>query len=412
MTACVGQSEAERTFARIVKPWGRPDPYPEYRRLRELAPVLKSSLPSILGGFVLTSYQDCSAFLRDQSFASMDPFRMSSVNPQWSESPTSRLVHQGIGFQNAPEHDRLRRLMAPHFAARYVAQLHTLIAEMAEDVLDSLECQAKQETVVDFVETVARPLPVRVMRKLFGLDHRRAHRLAILGHTVATVLDPLRSPAQQHRMEVATAEMVEIFGELVRETAAEPNGSVLASVIEACGGEPDDPALLGNLIYLFTAGHETLVGFLGLATSALLNNPEQADLLRTEPDWAANAVEELLRYDAPIQVLIRIATEQVRLGEFVAEPATPVLAILGAANRDPDRIADPDRLDITRTAPRPLSFGIGPHYCLGAYLARMEANILLPRLLERFPRLRAAGAASYRAPGVALRSIEHLPVRI
>lgn len=403
--------EAVVHFQRLTKPRGLANPYPEYAQLRALAPILKSPLPFTLGGYVLSRYQDCAKMLRDRTFVSMDPHRMDVVHPFWRDSVTARYVHQGIGCRNPPDHTRLRAAMSPHFTPRRIASLQSLISEIVDDLLDELAARGRREPV-DFVETVAGPLPVALMRVLFGIDLCTARRLAALGHHAATILDLVRSPAQQRRMEGAGAELIEVFTALVTERSGSPDDSLLSSVIEACGGSDaaDDGELIGNLMFLFTAGHETLVGFLGLAVRTLLAEPEQAELLRQNPDLAEAAVEELLRYDGSIQVAIRMAAEPVQLGDQRIEAGTTVLGLLGAANRDPDYVANPDTLDITRARVRPLSFGGGPHYCLGAFLARLEAQTLLPRLLRRFPRMRLADPPRYRSPGTTLRGIEQLPV--
>lgn len=408
--------EAVPHLQRLVKPRGLADPYPEYERLRQLAPVLKSPLPFTLGGYVLSRYEDCSRLLRDRAFVSMDPARMDAVHPHWRTSTTARHVHQGIGCRNPPEHTRLRAAMSPYFTPRHVSSLRTLIDDTVEDLLDALSTRAGGNETVDLIEAVARPLPVALMQALFDIDTSTAHSLARLGHLTGPTLDLIRSPAQQRRMEEAGTELAAMFTELVTTHRGTPGGSLLSPVIEACGGhhdiDPHDEELIGNLLFLFTAGHETLVGFLGLATRALLAHPEQADQLRRRPELAPSAVEELLRYDSSIQIAIRMAEQPVRIGEHTIEAGTTVLGLLGAANRDPDRTPEPDRLDITRDTPGALSFGGGAHYCLGGFLARTEAQAVLPRLLQRFPHMRLAGTPTYRSPGTTLRGIEHLPVRL
>lgn len=398
---------------RLMKPRGQPDPYPDYDRLRHLAPVLKSPLPLTLGGYVLSRHEDCNRLLRDRAFVSMDPTRMDAVHPYWRASRTAHYVHQAIGCRNAPEHTRLRTAMAPYFTPRHVADLETLVTDTAEHLLQALPTTRTEP--VDLVETVVRPLPVAVMGTLFGIDTTTAHHLAHLGHRTGPILDLIRSPAQQHSMERAGTELVESFRELIAARAAEPDGTLLSSIVDACGGTENastNEELIGNLLFLFTAGHETLVGFLGLAIRALLHHPEQAALLRHQPDLAAHAIEELLRYDSSIQIAIRMTDQPVRIGEHEIEPGTTVLGLLGAANRDPDQTPHPDVLDLTRDNPRPLSFGGGAHYCLGSFLARMQAKILLPRLLREFPHMRLAGSPTYRSPGTTLRGIDHLPVHV
>ncbi len=407
--------EAVVHLQRLMKPRGPADPYPDYDRLRQLAPVLKSPLPLTLGGYVLSRYDDCARLLRDRAFASMDPARMDAVHPYWRASRTAHYVHQAIGCRNAPEHTRLRAAMAPYFTPRHVTALESQIADTADELLDALTTHALRTEPVDLISAVARPLPVAVMGTLFGIGTATARHLAHLGHLTGPILDLIRSPAQQQRTEEAGTRLIEAFRDLVATRAAEPDGSLLSSIVEACGGPQNASAneeLIGNLLFLFTAGHETLVGFLGLAVRTLLEHPEQAALLRQQPDLAASAVEELLRYDSSIQIAIRMTDRPVRIDDHDIAPGTPVLGLLGAANRDPDRTPQPHVLDLTRDNPRPLSFGGGAHYCLGSFLARTQAKILLPRLLERFPHMRLAGAPTYRCPGTTLRGINHLPVHL
>lgn len=417
MTASTHDTAHEEAIVhlqQLMKPRGNPDPYREYDRIRQLAPVLKSPLPVTLGGYVLSRHEDCAHLLRDRAFASMDPARMDTVHPHWRTSHTARHVHQAIGCRNPPDHSRLRAAMAPHFTPRHVAKLHSLVVDTVDDLLDTLSAHTSSTEPVDLVETVARPLPVAVMRSLFDLDPSTAQELARLGHLTGPILDLIRSPAQQQRVENAGMQLLEAFRELIATRTGKPQGNLFSSVVEACGG-PDpanDEELIGNLLFLFTAGHETLVGFLGLAVRTLLQHPDQAALLRNRPDLAPSAVEELLRYDSSIQIAVRMTQQPVRIGEHTIEPGTTVLGLLGAANRDPDRTPEPHVLDLTRDNPSPLSFGGGAHYCLGSFLARTEAQVLLPRLLQRLPHLRLAGTPTYRSPGTTLRGLEHLPVHL
>lgn len=403
--------DAVAHLQQLLKPRASPDPYREYDRIRQLAPVLNSPLPMTLGGYVLSRHEDCARLLRDRAFVSMDPTRMDAVHPLWRTSRAAHHVHQAIGCRNPPDHTRLREAMAPHFTPRQVGKLHSLVVDTVDDLLGALAAHTEP---VDLIETVARPLPVTVMRALFDLDPGTAQELALLGHRTGPILDLIRSPAQQQRMEQAGTQLLDKFRELIATRTGTQDGSLLSSVVEACGN-PDpanDEELIGNLLFLFTAGHETLVGFLGLAVRTLLQHPGQAELLKNRPDLAPNAVEELLRYDSSIQIAVRMAQQPVHIGEHTIEPGTTVLGLLGAANRDPDRTPEPHVLDVTRVNPGPLSFGGGAHYCLGSFLARTEAQTLLPRLLQRFPHMRLAGDPTYRSPGTTLRGIEHLPVHL
>jgi cytochrome P450 len=198
----------------------------------------------------------------------------------------------------------------------------------------------------------------------------------------------------------------------LRALAERPDGSGLLSVLRDFrpdGGEP----YLGDLVLLFGAGYDSPASLVTLGARLLLTHPDQARTLREDPSTVEPCIEEILRYDPPVHLVVRVATEPTRFGAVDLPAGTPVLGMIAAANRDPAYIDDPDRFLITRRPGTPsLSFGAGPHYCPGAALARMQARALFPRLLERFPRLRIAGAARYRSPGTMLRSLEYLPVAL
>lgn len=405
-TDLLGADERARLFQRIIKPRVLADPYPDYAELFGDTRVLESPLPQVLDGILLSSYEDCLDLVRSRSFGALDAAHLDMLGHEWRSSGAERVVRRAVGFRNSPQHQHFRAAMAPHFTPRRIAALRDSISATVDEVLGSLTGRE-----ADLVADVARPLPAAVMGSVFGIDRSTTRELVRLGEDTGAILDPIRSPAQNRRMEASTLAMVEIFDGLIAERRAAPDDTLLSSIVEAFsrdGEEHED--LVGNLVFLFTAGHETLTGFLGLALRALLDEPAQADLLRHDPDLASSAVEELLRFDAPVQMLFRMADEPAVLGDRKVQPGTLVIGLVGAAHRDPQQFTAPARLDLTRDGVRPLSFGAGPHYCLGAALARLEAEVLLPRLLRAFPGMRPCGSPRFRSPGVVLRGLETLPV--
>jgi cytochrome P450 len=312
-----------------------------------------------------------------------------------------------------PDHTRLRRLVSAAFTASRVESLRPRIQTVADDLLDALAAR-DPDAPADLVADFAFPFPFTVICELLGVPE--AERAA-LGRGLVAMLVPTPTPADYTRAREASDAVVAQLHRLV-ETKREMPGDDLVSALLA-GGEGkerlDHQELLSTIFQLIVAGHDTTTSFIGNAVVALHSQPSQLALLREEPDLIPAAVEELLRFDAPVpHSTFRYALEQVEIGGSVIPAGAQVIVALAAANRDPSNGHDPGRLDVTRTGVRHLAFGYGIHHCLGARLARLEGQLALASLVRRFPRLRLAGKRADlhwgHGDGLVLRGLSELPV--
>ena len=398
---------AVKTLTDLVRPRALADPYPLYTRLRQTAPVLRTPVTSTSTVCVLTRYADCSRLLHEPEFHSAGD-KPDVVEPRWREHRLIRCLYQSFGFQEGPAHDVLHAAIARRLTPRRTEQLRTDTERIADQLLDEVgRCLAGGATV-DLVEALALPYASLVVGRLLGIPDGEALRLSQAGRPGSAAFELLMTHRQRADMNAAGDTLIESLSAL----AERPEGGGLLSVLRDFrpdGGEP----YLGDLVLLFGAGYDSPASLVTLGARLLLTHPDQARTLREDPSTIESCIEEILRFDPPVHLVVRVATEPTRFGAVDIPAGTPVLGMVAAANRDPAYVDDPDRFVVTRRPGTPsLSFGAGPHYCLGAALAHMQARALFPRLLERFPRLRMAGPARYRSPGTMLRSLEHLPVAL
>jgi cytochrome P450 len=268
---------------------------------------------------------------------------------------------------------------------------------------------------MDVIEDLAYPLPVTVISELLGVPVDDADQVKTWSRDVARALDAIALPVGPEVLErgrAATRGMVEYFGRLADERRRRPGDDLLSGLVEAeeAGDRLTERELLATCVLLYVAGHETTVNLVGNGLLALLRHPDEWRRLRRDPARLPGAIEELLRWDGPVQRTGRMAAEDVEIGGVAIPAGTLVLAMLGAANRDPAQFAEPDRLDVTRDEPRHLAFGAGIHYCLGAPLARLEGRVAIGTVLRRFSGLALAVERPIWRPSSALRGLETLPV--
>ncbi|GAB2470533.1 cytochrome P450 [Jatrophihabitans fulvus] len=327
--------------------------------------------------------------------AAVDPSALGLV-----DAPSLLAVH-------TPQHSRIRKLVAHAFTPRAIARHADTIRRVANELLDRVDPSG-----FDLVESFAAPLPLTVIADIMRVPEDRRPELLRIGNEAALTLDPAVGWRDYRVADQAIRDAHAYLDEHIADIRSNPGDDLLSTMIRANedGDRLTDAELRVNTLLLLGAGFETTVNLIGNAVPLLLDNPGQLDRLKADASGWPNAVEETLRYDAPVQVTVRVARQdtevagqRVRAGEFV-------VLMLGAANRDPDVFADPDRFDVTRAEARQhLAFSSGIHYCIGAQLARMEAAIALETLFERFPDLRITGAPRRRRTRV-LRGFEHLPV--
>jgi cytochrome P450 len=381
---------------------GREDPYPRYQRLRQMSAVVRAKD----GALVVTRYADCSTVTRDPRFRHLPPDLLAYLGyPDWAEHPALRQLFTSMLLLNPPDHTRLRRLVSTTFTARRVQALRPAIVRMVDDLLDGMTGEA------DFVTAFAFPLPVNVIGELLGVPASDRAQFQSLVRDWAQVLEVI-TPEVLSRADPAAATIRDYLTGLVAERRRRPTADLLSALVaaEEAGDQLSEDELLTTAALLFAAGFETTTNLLANGLVALLEHPAQLRLLRDRPDLAQPAVEELLRFDSPVQLISRVVAEPVELGGITVAAGERVVAYLGAGNRDPERFTDPDRLQLTRPPDNaPLSFGGGIHYCLGAPLARLEAQVALPALLRRFPRLTLRGAPE-RRNSLSLKGFTRLPV--
>jgi cytochrome P450 len=360
------------------------NPYPYYQRLRETDPMHLTPL----GFYVASRHADIATVLRDKRFGKDFAGRMSRRHgPEILEEPVYRSMRHWMLQQDPPDHTRLRGLVVRAFTARRVEDMRPRIQEIVDGIIDRVEARGRMDLIADF----AFRLPVTVICDMLGIPAEDRELFFTSSRTGGRLLDPVplsRAEIEQHNASnLAAAEYFHRLFELRRRQPGEDLTTQLVQAEER-GSKLSNEELTANVILLFGAGHETTVNLIGNGLLALHRNPDQLKLLREDPSLTAGAVEELLRYDSSVQVTGRTTLEDVdEIGGIALAKGQSVICLLGSANRDPAVYADPDRLDITRADVRPLSFGGGIHYCLGAQLARLEGEIAIATLLRRLPGL-------------------------
>lgn len=382
------------------------DPYPVYRTLRETAPVHHSAA----GHWVLSRYADIEEVLRAPGVGKdAEAFIAGQGVPNWRshESFTRMLEH--LIWLNPPRHNRLRRLLASVFTPRAVASYRPQIEQRIAELLDPYTCGGD----VDLLDVFAFPLPVAVIGTLLGVPRADWPRFRRLVREVTLCVEPSPAPAQLALADAAAREMNAYFAELINERRRQPREDMISALVRAeIDGDRLSPAELNSLVqFLFGAGFETTTNLIGNGTLALLREPAQFGPLRADPGAIGGAVEELLRFDASVQLTMRTAYEDLAVGAAVIPAGQSIVLLLGAANRDPERYPDPDRLDVTRTDVRPLSFSGGIHFCIGAALARLEGQIAFAELLRRYSRIELRGEPRWKT-SLTLHGLEELPVHL
>jgi pimeloyl-[acyl-carrier protein] synthase len=358
------------------------DPYPLYHRLRSEAPFYWDEQSR---SWVVTRYADVAAILRDTRFVAQKPL---FTEPELAR--LQQITERWMVLRDPPAHTRLRRLVNNAFTPRIVGNLGLHIEQIVGQMLQRVQTAGSMELVRD----LAFPLPVSVIALMLGVPPDRhadvkrwSEALAILSEPpgVAT-FDDLQQTNQ------AMVEFADYFRVLVEDKRRAPSEDLLSALISAeeQGERLSLDELIANAILLLFAGHETAVNLIANGVYCLLRHPDQLALLRQNPDWIKGAVEEFLRFESPIQTTTRELAEDLTWGSHTLRQSEIVLLVLGAANRDPEQFRDPDRLDITRADNRHLAFGAGVHFCVGAPLSRLEAQIAIPALLRRMPHLRLA----------------------
>ena len=380
----------------------RRNPYPFYDTLRANAPVL---FWNTWGVYFLTRWEDCNRLLRDSR---MGHGGMSEPPPQ--QRDLYRMQINWMLFRDPPDHTRLRGLAQRAFTPRMVEQMRAAIQDITDGLLDRVAAKGALDVVAD----LAYPLPVTVIARMLGVPEADVDTFHAWSDALGRSLDLTEDEEVYNEASRAAAAFTEFLADLADRRRVEPTEDLLSALVAAEeGGEHlTTDELYATCALLLVAGHETTVNLIGNGTLALLRNPAQLDRLRADPSLTKTAVEELLRYDSPVQLTSRIVLEEIDVDGQRILPGMQLSFMLGAANHDPAVFADPHTLDITRKPNPHLAFGSGIHYCLGAPLARLEAQIAFDTLLRRFPTLTLLEEDPPHRDNYLLRGLERLPVGI
>ncbi len=390
---------------RSLPPGFHLDPYPFYRKLRAESPVL--AMPD--GSYFLTRHADLVSVYRNAAVFSSDKKR--EFLPKYGNAPLFRHHTTSLVFNDPPLHTRVRKLIMGALTLRAIAGMEAGLVKLVDRLLDA----AQEKDGFDLIEDFAAAIPVEVIGNLLGVP--QADRAPLRGWSLAILgaLEPALSEEQMAKGNQAVSEFLDYLRQLVGERSRRPGDpaqDVLTRLIQGDGeGETlSEDELLHNCIFILNAGHETTTNLIGNALATLLDWPDQRARLLAEPDLLRTAVEEFLRFESSNQLGNRITTQATEIGGVAMPADTPVTLCIGAANRDPDVFADPDRLDLARDPNRHLAFGFGAHQCAGLSLARLEGRIAIGRFLERFPRYHAAGEP-VRGGRARFRGFLSFPVR-
>ena len=372
----------------------RADPYATYERLRRKDPVHYSRLAR---GWVLTRYEDAQAVL-------LDHYRFSNMQGRSDYGQDASLLDL-----DPPDHTRLRSLVSKAFTPRTVAEQAARVQQIVDDLL---EATGELERF-DLIDVLAFPLPVIVIAEMIGVPTEDLAQFKEWSNAIVLSLEPARSEEQVRRFRRASEELYEYFEGIIAQRRQEPKDDLISALLAAEdeGDKLSHLELLATLELLLVAGNETTRNLIGNGMLALLRNPGELERLRQDPALLDSAIDELLRYDSPVQLDGRYLLEDVEIGGKKLRAGEQVVAAVGAANRDPDAFSNPETLDVGRKEKSHISFGRGIHYCLGASLAVLEARIAFATVLQQFSSIRLAAEPEYR-PQVVLRGVEALWVEV
>jgi cytochrome P450 len=395
----------------LFDPAFKANPYPTYAELRSTAPVHRATLPDGRGVWLVTRYEDVLAIFKDERF--VKDWRKVMTPEQLAQIPAipevMKPLSQNMLDTDPPDHTRLRALVSKAFTPRLVERMRPRVQAIADGLLDAVEGKGEMDLIDDY----AFPLPITVIAELLGVpsEDRNSFRewsdAAVSGNASQEYLEKILVPHMRAFTDYLRA--------LFEAKRKDPEDDLVSALVRAeeAGEKLNEDELLGMVFLLLVAGHETTVNLIGNGTLALLRHPEQLRKLSDDPSLIKPAVEELLRYDGPVETSTeRFAKEDVAIGETVIPKGEMVLVVIAAADHDSERFPDPDVLDITRADNKHLAFGKGIHHCLGAPLARMEGQIAIGTLLRRMPKLqlKVSPESLIWRPGMVLRGLQGLPV--
>ena len=372
----------------------RSNPYEIYELLRKKDPVHRMRL---ISAWTLTEYEDAQTVLLDHR-------RFSSGDNKLEYAPYRTMLDL-----DPPDHTRLRSLVSKAFTPRAVSELGPRIQQIVGELLDEVAGKDRFDLISDF----AFPLPVIVIAEMLGIPAQDRDRFNVWSNDIALAVEPILSKEEIIRLDRSSDELVEYFEAIIELRRQDPQDDMLSALLAAEdeGDRLSHDELLGTLMLLLVAGNETTRSLIGNGMLALLKNPGQLQRLREDSELLDKAIDEMLRYDSPVQFIIRVVLEDMEFRGKSLRAGQRVMILVGAANRDPKVFAQPEVLDISREEKSHLSFGRGIHYCLGSPLALLESRIAFAGLLERFPSIRLLADPVYRDQMV-LRGVESLWIEV
>jgi len=381
------------------------NPYPGYAALRNKGQAHRSRL---LNAWIFGRYRDVDAILRDWRRFSSDGRKAAPPPGRRTVMPDPGPGARSMLTLDPPDHRRLRALVSKAFTPRAVQALEPHVRSLMRELLDGIG----DLSGFDLMEKIARPLPVIVIAEMLGVPPEDRPRFRSWSDRRARLLEPTIGAAECADGDRAANDLDAYFAPIVTQRRADPEDDILSALARAeeAGDRLDERELLTMLRLLLVAGNETTVNLIGNGVLALLRHPEQLQRLRGDPSLIPAAVEELLRYDSPVQLDLRRVVEDCEVNGFPVKRGDDIMVLIGGANRDPEQFDNPDKLEIGRSESSHISFGRGIHACIGAALARMEARIAIEALLERFSSIRLAGPPPRFRGSIVLRGLESLPV--
>jgi cytochrome P450 len=380
------------------------DPYPVFAALRESGPV---HVHGGMGLAIAVSHEACSAVLRDRSAG-----RVWTDREPAGDFAAFNLLHQNSLLENEPpRHTRLRRLISAAFGRGHTERLRPWVSTVATDMVERLAAAISTDGSADLLEHLAAPLPVEVIAELLGVPTADRHRLQPWSNAIVKMYEYGLPATESAAAEDAAAEFVAYLRALAATRARTPGDDLISDLVSVRDGTDrlTGDELVGTAVLLLMAGHEATVNVIGNGVLALMTHRTEWSRLVADPTLLPTAVEELIRYDAPLQLFERTAVAPTTVAGHKLEPGDKIAALLGAAARDPKVFDEPDRLDVGRTPNAHLGFGAGIHYCVGAPLARVEIAAALEALVTRLPNLRLA-AEPERKGEFVMRGLHTLPV--
>lgn len=390
---------------------GRNDPYPLYEQAREHGTVSHCGD----GMMMAVGYREVNEALRNGSLLVADAELRSRWEPGFADHASKLMLGRSMLERNQPDHARMRSLVASVFTARRVAALAPAVVAAVHRLLDEMAEQGADGSPVDFMDSFAYRLPVGVICELLGVPETDRGLFRSLAADLTVSLEIQAEDPELDLADLAAHELGGYFTELAAQRRAHPQDDLVSALVRVADADParlSGQELIANLVLMLIAGYETTTNLLGNGLALLLDHPEVADGVRAGTVSPAGLTDEVLRFDSPVQLTSRVALSNgLRIGELEVPYGTFAFLLIGGANHDPLRYEHPERFDPSRRDSRPLSFGGGSHYCLGAQLARLEATAAVPALLARFPGLTLAGEPVRRGR-LVLRGYQSFPVTI